>query len=341
MKYIFDQTAYSVKIDSKYNATNKARADVTQILEKEGFQSYNIYLRSTPIPKVTKLIFLLRYLLLILKLRKGDELYIQYPVKKDYLTYFYKMLYVLKKRGIIICIIIHDLDYIRSDYYIDIKDIILNPLRLADKIVSHTPNMKDHLMGEGIISPISVLYLFDYLTNDPKISTDYCLQHKNEVIFAGNLKKSLFLKALNEYKFYYVKFNIYGLQPDILFSEGKEYKGAFAPDNTASIKGGWGLVWDGETLDGCSGLKGNYLKYNSSHKLSLYITAGIPVIIWSQSGLAKWITEKNLGVAIDSLKDLDSILREMSNEKYIEILNNVQIQSELLRSGKMLLTALE
>lgn len=340
-KYIYDQTAYLEAKSSKYNASNKARADVTKILEDAGYNPYNIYIRDYAIPKITGLLFLIRYFLLIFKLRKGDELCIQYPIRRNMLTYFYKMLYILKKCGVTIIFIIHDLDYIRLDNYKKTKNSILNPLRLADKIVAHTPNMKEHLINEGIKSPISVLYLFDYLTKDPINSIDYCLQHKNEIVFAGNLIKSAFLRPLNEYKFKIVSFNLYGLKPDYSFSTGKEYKGVFKPNNTAYIKGGWGLVWDGDSLDGCSGLMGNYLKYNASHKLSLYITAGIPVIVWSQCGLAKWITENKLGIAINSLEELDKVISGISDEIYLEIIHNVHSQSKLLRSGKMLLNALK
>lgn len=340
MRYILDHTAYLASKSDKYNASSKARIDVTKILENAGYIPYNIFVKKYPIPKLTGILFLIKYCKLLVKIKAGDELCIQYPVKRTMLYFFQNVIKILKKRKVKVVFIIHDLDYIRLDSYKDLKNAILAPLHLADNIIAHTFNMADHLKNEGITAPINILYLFDYLTKDPIISIDYCLQHKYEVVFAGNLIKSVFLRRLNEYKFEIVRFNLYGLKPVFSFSLGKEYKGAFKPENTSYIQGGWGLVWDGDSLDGCSGLMGNYLRYNASHKLSLYITAGIPVIIWSQCGLAEWITEKKLGITINSLEELDNVLSRISNESYLEILHNVHAQSELLRSGKMLLNAL-
>ncbi len=340
MKYILNHTAYLEANTAKYNASSKARTDVTTILENVGYMPHNIYVRNYKMPKMSGAVFLLRYCAFFLKLRRGDELCIQYPIKRNMLYYFFVLLKLLKKRGVRIVFVVHDLDYLRIDSYMDIKTKILKPLYLADKIIAHTPSMKEHLESEGIKTKIDVLYLFDYLTKDPITPTEYCISHKNEIVFAGNLQKSKFLRQLNNYTFDYVKFAFYGLKPDYSFSEGKDYKGVFKPENTSFIKGGWGLVWDGDSLDTCTGLIGEYLKYNASHKLSLYITAGIPVIVWSSSGLAKWITENKLGLCINSLKELDSVLSSISEEEYLVILHNVQAQCKILRSGRMILNAL-
>ena len=49
------------------------------------------------------------------------------------------------------------------------------------------------------------------------------------------------------------------------------YKGKFSPENISFIEGNWGLVWDGDQLETCHGKLGEYLRINSSHKISLYI----------------------------------------------------------------------
>ena len=340
MKYIFDQTAYAVTKASKYNATNKARADVTKIMESVGCKPFNVYVKKYKIPKLTGVVILFWYVRLLLKLKKQDELYIQFPINKKFLKYFFQLLQILKKRGVRLVFIIHDLDYIRFDKYKVYKEHILNCLRIADFIIAHTPAMRQHLIGEKIVSPISVLYLFDYLTEDDMTDKDYCIQHKDEVIFAGNLAKSKFLQPLNEFSFINTRFVLYGLKPEMDFHIGMEYVGAFRPDNTSFIKGGWGLVWDGDSLDECSGLYGEYLKYNASHKLSLYITSGIPVIVWSHCGLANWIVQNKLGIAIDSIKDIDSRLCRVSDDEYLSILECVRTQAKLLRNGDMLKNAL-
>lgn len=119
-----------------------------------------------------------------------------------------------------------------------------------------------------------------------------------------------------------------------------KYMGSFKPDNVSFIKGGWGLVWDGDSLSTCTGMIGRYLKYNASHKLSLYISAGVPVILWKESGLSEWITNNKLGIAINSLQELDVVLAEITMDEYEEIQRNVMEMSKKLREGGMLLSAL-
>lgn len=336
MKYIYDQTAYRQTECARYNAINKARVDVTKIFESEGFKPYNIYVAESSIPKMTGTKVLFRYFKMLIDVHSGDELYIQYPIKKSLLTPFYYILSILKKKGVRFYFLIHDLDYLRETMYYPYKARILKPLMLADLIVAHTPTMKQHLISEGINAEINILHLFGYLTNDPLINEDYGIKHRNEVIFAGNLVKSGFVRVLMNYNFKYAKFKMYGLKPDYDFIGEKQYMGAFKPEETSFIKGAWGLVWDGDSIDDCTGEFGNYLKYNSSHKLSLYIASGIPVIVWSKSGLAEWIVSNKLGITLDSLKELDEALESITNEEYKAIQRSVRSLSSDIRSGKTL-----
>lgn len=70
------------------------------------------------------------------------------------------------------------------------------------------------------------------------------------LIYAGNLDKSLFLRRLqdvgfnNEFKMF-----LYGAYSDnIPNTEGVEYKGKFAADRFDSIEGNWGLFGMGSLL---------------------------------------------------------------------------------------------
>lgn len=344
MKYIFDQTAYAASIGQKFNAASKARVDVSKILEANGCIPYNVYPRYYNFRKsfiLTLIEVILKYIRLYFLLKKGDTLIIQFPVNKRFLSYFFYFLKLVKLKGVNIQFIIHDLDYLRFRSYEKFKLKIFDLLRLADLLVVHTHNMKDLLRSENIHNRANILYLFDYLTDDEIINTDYCVNHRDDIIFAGNLQKSEFLANLFEFSFKNVKFLFYGLQIELPFSESMKYIGPFKPDNTSFIKGGWGLVWDGQSLDGCTGMKGNYLRYNASHKLSLYITAGIPVIVWNQCGLKEWIENNKLGISIGSLKELDEIISNVSQKDYLIYLESVRKMSEKLRTGQMLLKALD
>ena len=62
------------------------------------------------------------------------------------------------------------------------------------------------------------------------------------------------------------------------------YQGEFSADELpAHLKGQFGLIWDGSSVNTCEGNFGEYLRYNNPHKISLYLACGLPVIIWAVS----------------------------------------------------------
>lgn len=80
----------------------------------------------------------------------------------------------------------------------------------------------------------------------------------------------------------------------------------------------YGLVWDGSGKDEIEGGLGEYLRYNNSHKCALYLASGIPVIVWSRSGMANFVREHACGITIDRLGDLDQAIHTADYEKLKE-----------------------
>lgn len=340
MNYIFDQLLHSIPLrQGKYDASNKPRMDIMRILEQDGYVPLTAY-RRINIPKMTPLYILGYYIWMALRIKKDDTLCYQYPVMYGCFPYFLRLLSFLNNKGVRLVCIIHDLDYLRFKKSQEFKNRLIKGIKKADIVIAHTSTMKEYLEKEGVCSEIRVLYLFDYLSSDGMNNALYSKTHRNEVVFAGNLNKSKFIEKLNEYKFSYVKFVLYGIEPQFTFSEKITYSGRFLPDNVSAVKGGWGLVWDGESVETCSGMLGNYLRYNAPHKLSLYITCGIPVIVWRESGLAEWITKNKLGIIIDSLIELDGLLANIDDTTYELMQKNVCMFREKLRRGGMILDVL-
>lgn len=339
MRYIFDQIVSKPTLVTNYSAESKPRKDIMKIMVEDGCVPISVYKRIN-LRKMTVLNIIRYYFLMALKIKKGDTLYYQFPIMRSCMPLFILLLSTLKKKGVKIVCIVHDLEYMRNQSDFAYKTRILNCIRLADLVVAHTTAMKKHLEDEGLSNEIRVLYLFDYLTPDKGIDSLYARNHRNEIVFAGNLGKAPFLRELNDYNFRNISFNLYGLNSEIDFHEGL-YKGVFHPEEVSALKGGWGLVWDGESMDTCLGLSGNYLRYNAPHKMSLYIASGIPVIVWKESGIAEWISNNHLGIAIKTIKDLDDILPEIDEDYYCAIQENVRRYSAFLREGKMILNVMK
>ena len=342
------------KPDGDYNASSKARNDVEKILEKKDINKYFIRtVNGVQNNKLMKWKQFLDYKFNCKKWDKGlsgmrnnDIVFIQYPILNTTLN-LDKIIKKYRNKGIIFVAIIHDLDSLRFKPEIQGK-ILYNRVYKEDKyllnefnyIIAHNNSMKNELVKLGISSDkIIELELFDYLLDkEPK----NIVRTKNDpIIIAGNLspEKAQYLGKLNTLK---VNFNLFGVgYNDSMSGDNIAYKGKFKPEELLDyLEGSFGLVWDGISLDTCTGGFGEYLKYNNPHKVSLYLTAGIPVIVWSKSALAKFVIDNNVGIVIDSLNDLESKLNLISDKDYEKMLENTKRISAKTKNGQFMTDAI-
>ena len=316
----------------QFNATAKAPADVSVVLKREGWQE--VVVKKKQIKNTVDRISCLHDTLkLILRFRSEDELLIQFPFFLNRYLAFWLKLHLLCRPKLIV--LIHDLDELRlentkTDYSL---------IKQADKVIAHTEAMKDYLINKGVLSEkIYILHFFDYIVHKQRISVP---QYGNSVAFAGNLMKSEFIKKIKELNVLNENiFFLYGVScPDGIVCSNIHYMGKFSPDDISGLEGDWGLVWDGDDTETCSSTSvanvGNYLRYNASHKISLYLAAGMPLIIWKESGLAGYVEKHNLGITISSLREIPSAISG-AKSKIPLIKSSVEFFSKKVRNGEML-----
>ena len=336
---------------NKYNAGSKARNDVACILEKNQYKPIYLNLKN---PIETKKIKKIKqfyneyknYLSLKDSLKNIEEesiIIIQYPLIND--TLFYdKILRNIEKKNITTVALIHDVPYLRnqlvSNFYffkrLRLKRKDLKYLKEFNKIIAHNSFMKNELIKIGIDSKkIYNLELFDYL-NSKSINTTEIFKD-GPIIIAGNLSP-IKAKYLNYLKNLKIKFNLYGVgMTEEVYGSNIVYKGKFLPDELIdNLEGSFGLVWDGEDINSCTGNMGEYLKYNNPHKASLYLTANIPIIVWKKSALAKFVEKNKVGICVNSLDEIEDKINKLTNEEYSNILKNVKIVSKKTSNGMFL-----
>lgn len=330
------------------NAGNKARNDVEEIVKREGYQALvlsvdNWYEMSTLKAQLHKS---KAFGQALAQLKQGDELLIQFPMLHHsfFTTHHVKK---AQKKGVKVHFIIHDLEALR---YANLDTVPLKHkirvqiqesglLGAADGIIAHNPIMKSVLVNKGVAEDkIVSLGIFDYLI--PNFQEKSGLTKDQPIIVAGNLaqEKAGYLYSLPEEPAY----NLYGVGFDESRALANEtYFGSFLPDELpAALEGGFGLVWDGDSAETCSGVFGEYLRYNNSHKASLYLAAGFPVVVWEESALAHFVIDKQCGLVVSSLSDLKENLDTLSEEQYKEMLENAKQIGSKLRQGQYLRTAL-
>lgn len=77
------------------------------------------------------------------------------------------------------------------------------------------------------------------------------------------------------------------------------------------------------------------------NKVSLYLSAGIPVIIWNQAALADFVKRNKVGIVVDSLENIENYIKNIDENKYNEMKENALKISGKLRSGFYLNKAIQ
>ena len=331
------------------NAGSKARNDVETILISEGYEGLelkvenwykmNFFKAQQHKYRATKSVFD--------QLEAGDELVIQFPIIHH--TFFISQLIKqAQKRGAKFYLLIHDIETLRHAAGSEVKfrHKVRNyfqekkALMSVDGIIVHNDIMKKVLVGQGVPADKMVsLEIFDYLI--PNFAEKPNLQKDQPIIVAGNLNpaKSGYLYNLPEQPAY----NLYGVGYDESRAlKNTSYFGSFMPDDLpAALEGSFGLVWDGDSSETCQGSYGNYLRFNNSHKASLYLASGFPVVVWKESALAHFILEKSCGIAVASLHDLEAALENLTEKEYADLSENARRIGKDLREGYYLRSALK
>jgi hypothetical protein len=320
-----------------YTAGPKAVTDATSILGDNGYVLFytNRIRENKKVPRIIgSIIDLLRIIVFSLSLSKTDDIVIQWPVYCSKLS-TNVLISIIQIKNIKFSLLIHDIQNLRMG--IKTKDLVFEKyIKNTKNVIVHSENMRTYLQSlEVSLNKISILTTFDYITDDQLPIRPLT----NKIVYAGNLVKSAFLGHIDDKVLEQVQFNCYGNGGDSL-KKGLVYKGFFNPDNVSVLDGSWGLVWDGDSSITCSGIYGNYLRYNSPHKASLYIVSGLPLIVWKDSALASYVEINHLGILIDSLNDLPEKIQNISLDIYSELLCNIQKEAIRLKSGHHLLKCL-
>lgn len=337
-----------LELEKSQNAGHKAVMDCETIMQKMGYGQITLT-QSHVTNRVIKNILIVIQLLKLFFVKKNTEMVVEHPI---YIHYIYMLClkYMRKIRKTKLIFIIHDLEILRnllkSKGAIK-KDKIM--FEIADIMIAHNTKMKQYLVEEQGIQEdrIVILDVFDYLTKEEeRVEKEVKEENtKKKIAIAGNLsrEKSSYIYELDKLALSDVKINLYGANFDRKEAmENCEYQGSYDADQLPFIlEGDYGLVWDGPELASCAGNTGNYMRYNNPHKVSLYIAAELPVIIWKQAALAEFVIGKQIGIAVESLENIEDEIGKISGEQYAVFKKNLKELSEKVRHGDYLRSALQ
>jgi len=324
---------------SLFNAAGKAKTDCEFVLHQMGFKNLGFKQSSIPNSALGTIKNFFGISLALLRLPFRSVLCTQYPLNK-FRGY---VLFVAKLKQCKIITIVHDVRFLKGrtkDLDKELKKIVT-----TDAIIVHNEAMKAWFLEQNVTTPITVLGIFDYISNQglPKQNDLNYDAKPYEIVYAGGFGdgKNAYIFDLDTLSSKQFKMKLYGVgfdyenlkvpKPESIL----DYQGAFPSDQVAyEIKGSFGLVWDGISMEECSGQYGQYLKFNNPHKTSLYILCGLPIIVWDKAAISSFVLENNIGISISNLKNLDEELENLSSEAYEKMKNNVnKVRTKIISGG--------
>lgn len=316
------------------NSGNKAKTDNERTLKE--LNAHNLGLPTTYYDSkiITFFFDLAGIIKMMFTIKSNDVIVLQYPVKK-YFSFICKYAHLHNAKVIAL---IHDLGSMRRKKLTIKKEIFR--LMHADHVIASNETMATWLKNNGYNKSLNSLGLFDYRS----ISTSkehICDNNRYSLVYAGALairKNAFLLKMQDIIKGY--KLNIYGNRnglPGLEDSDNIQVHDFMkSEDFIASVDGDFGFVWDGDSLDTCSGSFGEYLRWNSPHKVSFYLRAGLPIIVWKEAAIAPIIKSEGIGICISNIAELNYILQSITVEEMQKMRENVSRVSKDLSNGAFL-----
>lgn len=326
---------------NRTSAGNKAKTDNEDTMRRMGFNNIGLH-RSFIDNKVAAFFLdLTGVVRLCLFTGRHDIIVLQYPLKK----YFSFICHVAHLKGARVVALIHDLGSFRRRK-LSVRHEIRR-LSHADYVIASNEAMEQWLHDNGLQRPTGALGLFDYISPAVPQRKSYAdgFSGPLKVVYAGSLnarKNSFFLQMPDVVRSYelvvYGNKDGLGTMPDsshIIFHD-------FVPadDFIGHVDADFGLIWDGDSVDACTGDFGMYLQYNSPHKMSFYLRAGLPVIIWRKAALAPLVRRAHIGLCVDSLRNLDDILGRVTPEEMDTMKRNALVVGRKLSEGRYLREAI-
>jgi hypothetical protein len=288
--------------------------------------------------KLKRFIYLLK---MLFSIQAGDIVVFQFPL---YARIHLLLLKLLRKKGVHIVCLITDIEGMRI---LD-TDMLAKEKRILSGFslfISHNKRMTEWL--RSVVIPrargamVVEIGFFDYLATPAKQYRHRSMQ----IAFAGNLEKSPFIQHLEQVQATCANttFLIYGpgYPKHLPFPANAVFKGILPPNDLVQhIEGSFGLLWDGGDISNCTGHYGEYLSYNSPHKLSLYILAGIPLIVPDMSASALLVKQYGIGITIKQLGDIEQAINTITDAEYKLMVDNTRSLANDISKGNRLEGAL-
>ncbi|MDR0899795.1 MAG: hypothetical protein LBM27_05515 [Lactobacillaceae bacterium] len=314
---------------SSLNAAKKAQNDIANAGRRIGFNEIPLfaYRDDNEAPESLNA----RMDGIIAPIRQGDIVFFQYNIGLNSQIYTEALIRKIKVYGGIPVLFVHDN-----------HELLFGEDRLwpgtaqwyneFGAVIAHTEQLKEIFIKSGVTVPIVSLGLFDYLR---ETDFDERPTFEKAVTVAGNIYKTPDTANWKQK----TTMKVWSPVEDVKDFPNIQFMGSSDPETLpALINSGFGLVWYSDSPDDDPTVKVHYKSeyystVNSAHRLSLYLVSGIPLIVKSNLAQAQMIKENDIGIVIDSIEEIDEVMDNMTEERYNQLVDNVQKFKDLISTG--------
>ncbi|MBO9201675.1 MULTISPECIES: hypothetical protein [Niastella] len=281
--------------------------------------------------KLKRFLYLIR---LFFSLSSRDLVVFQFPL---YAKIHQLLITLLSIKGAQIICVIQDMEGWRDDNR-QLFEKEKKALRRIRLFVAHNERMQQWLQTLVPKATIECFQFHDFLT------TPVCKNRskQNHIVIAGDLAKTTFIEKLGQLP--RLSFSVYGEGYPVknTVPDNVTFKGVYPPyELVHHVQGSFGLVWYGEAIDSFDGIYSSYLTVITPHKLSLYILAGIPVIVPATSASAILVKQYGIGYSIEKLSEMEEMIRNTSDQEYQAMVENMRPLAMQISQGHFLTKALD
>lgn len=214
------------------------------------------------------------------------------------------------------------------------NDFWLNQLKKFDLLIVANKKGGHKLQEDGIKVPMIPMQFWDYYYSGPRREKHF----KKQLYYVGgrDIIDSSYRAATPLY--------IYDkhVEKKVLDNSGSIHWLGRKPSDeiVSSLDGGFGVVVTENLVEKSNMNFVYYNQFNNPTKLSMYLAAGLPVIVSSKTYHAQLVEKHGIGLVIDDLNEIDQIFSRMSPEDYHRLLENVKSWQEAVASGFFIKRAL-
>ena len=224
-------------------------------------------------------------------------------------------------------VFIHDILPLMQSQYRSLLESYINYYNHADVLIVPSKQMYNYLRKHGLKE---MPYVIQHFWDHP-YQVNYLLNPQNNKVinFAGNAAENKFNFVTN-WNNPNVKLKVYSDPKQINKNHNLEFTGwKNDPVLLENLRktGGFGLVWSEDSY------WREYMKLNTSYKLSTYLSAGIPLIVNSSTPEADTIKRKKIGIIADNIEEVQNAVVQTSDEEYNQFVANIDAFAKLIRDG--------